>query len=224
MSSKKDTRQFAYKTTLIQSRGWTEWAIKKWLGEPDKLAPNPHYRSGPKSQLYDMERVVKAELLPEFQEWHAVNSERRASRSTSAKKAADSRSSDLVTRCREIVRIECLASLRQYQTFEELSDAAIQNWHNQKTVFLNERNRFEELYGLEETPSPDSETLFRWVVNFVRHQLSSYDFLLREGEGTPGISKARDAMREIVGEAVKSVFSEKGWASPNPTVQSDDQP
>jgi len=31
----------------LREHGWTDAAIKRFLGEPDKRVPNPHYKSGP---------------------------------------------------------------------------------------------------------------------------------------------------------------------------------
>ena len=47
---------------LKSERGWTDGLIKRYLGEPDKLVPNPHYRRArAKMRLYDLARVVQAE-------------------------------------------------------------------------------------------------------------------------------------------------------------------
>jgi hypothetical protein len=49
--------KYVYKSTLKKEFGFTDSIIKE-LGEPDKLVANPHYRSGPKSQLYLLEKVL----------------------------------------------------------------------------------------------------------------------------------------------------------------------
>lgn len=56
-----------YRTT-VRKRGWTEHAIDKYLGEPDKFAVNPHYSSGPKSKLYLLYRVEELEKRVNFRE------------------------------------------------------------------------------------------------------------------------------------------------------------
>ena len=53
---------------LKWERFWTDSLIKKFLGEPDKLGINPHYRTGPKVRLYNLKRVVEVERTKEFQE------------------------------------------------------------------------------------------------------------------------------------------------------------
>jgi hypothetical protein len=54
------SRQYVYRATLLK-RGWTEQLIDSVLGEPDKLVPNPHYRSGPRAMLCRVDRVEAAE-------------------------------------------------------------------------------------------------------------------------------------------------------------------
>jgi hypothetical protein len=47
--------------------GWTRRLIDRLLGEPDKLARNPHYASAAPMRLYLLERVAEVEQTPEYQ-------------------------------------------------------------------------------------------------------------------------------------------------------------
>jgi hypothetical protein len=49
-------------------RGWSRGLIQKLLGEPDLIAPNPHYPNGASMKLYARTRVEAAEHRHEFQE------------------------------------------------------------------------------------------------------------------------------------------------------------
>jgi hypothetical protein len=62
-------RKYIYRTSLIK-RGWTAELIDAVLGAPDKLVPNPHYRSGPPSMLYWTIRVEAAERARENPKFH----------------------------------------------------------------------------------------------------------------------------------------------------------
>jgi hypothetical protein len=53
----------------MAEHGWTRTAIDRFLGEPDELAINPHYRSGPKMRLYRVERVLSVQRSQDFQDW-----------------------------------------------------------------------------------------------------------------------------------------------------------
>lgn len=46
--------------TTLKNRGWNNAMIEA-IGEPDKLAFNPHYRSGPKRALYSVLRIADFE-------------------------------------------------------------------------------------------------------------------------------------------------------------------
>lgn len=50
--------EYITKSTAISSYGLTESLLKK-MGEPDKTAPNPHYRSAAPMKLYLRDRVEK---------------------------------------------------------------------------------------------------------------------------------------------------------------------
>ena len=56
---------------LIDDRNWTLTTIKKWLGEPDQYATNPHNPHSRKMKLYNMARVKAVENTLEFLNWQA---------------------------------------------------------------------------------------------------------------------------------------------------------
>ena len=68
--------QYIYRST-VKERGWSDFMIDMYLGKPDKIAPDPHYRSR-RSQLYALKRVIAAEQAPEFEEWRATSAARHA--------------------------------------------------------------------------------------------------------------------------------------------------
>lgn len=81
----RDDKNYLSKTA-IKDRGWTEGAIKKFLGEPDKLAKNKR-SSRTKVHLYLEDRVVSMESTDEWKEWFNSSPKRRnALRDTNAKK------------------------------------------------------------------------------------------------------------------------------------------
>jgi ATP-dependent RNA helicase SUPV3L1/SUV3 len=53
-------QDYIYKSTL-KNRGWTDKLIEKFLPKPDKQVANPHYRSGPKANLYLKSKVQNLE-------------------------------------------------------------------------------------------------------------------------------------------------------------------
>jgi hypothetical protein len=69
----------------MMSKGWTSTRISKYLGMPDRLAPNPFFRRAGKMRLYKVDRVEQAEATAEFQ---ALQQSRRARKSHRELRAA----------------------------------------------------------------------------------------------------------------------------------------
>ncbi|MUG96399.1 hypothetical protein F7734_30260 [Scytonema sp. UIC 10036] len=81
------TAEYITKTDLKVTRGWTDAAIKKFLGSEDKNSKNPVYRSASPVCLYLLERVLEAESTEEFEHWKKLSEKRREA----AKKASQTR-------------------------------------------------------------------------------------------------------------------------------------
>ena len=62
---------------MKSERGWTDGLVRTHLGDPDKLAPNPHYRSAPEMRLYRLDRVEAAETTDSFRTALAGRERRR---------------------------------------------------------------------------------------------------------------------------------------------------
>jgi hypothetical protein len=78
-------KDFISASGLKWQRFWTDSLIRKFLGEPDKLGINPHYRTGPKVRLYNLKRVVDVEKTPEFQEAFIASQKRSKQSKTVAR-------------------------------------------------------------------------------------------------------------------------------------------
>lgn len=63
----------------VKCRGWTDGAIDRLLGEPDKYAPNPHYKSAEPMRLYRLSRVQLLEETAEFKRFQERKLKRRSS-------------------------------------------------------------------------------------------------------------------------------------------------
>lgn len=62
----EEKKEYWTESTLLKERGWSKGRIAKLLKNPDKLVPNPHYRTASKMRLYSQSRVLAAEASPEF--------------------------------------------------------------------------------------------------------------------------------------------------------------
>src|SRR5438874_2490846 len=85
--------EFITPSGLIGKRGWTRAAVNLFLpGGPDKLVPNPHYRTGPPMQLYAVKRVLRMEKSAKFKKWLESGAEKRkATQAAAAKGVATKR-------------------------------------------------------------------------------------------------------------------------------------
>jgi hypothetical protein len=63
----------------LLNRGWTTWAIRTFLGEPDQRCQN-QYPSRPGTCLYLMERVLNAENSQAFLDWRTKTAAKKATR------------------------------------------------------------------------------------------------------------------------------------------------
>ena len=67
MNTQPDAKQeYITPTGLQGKRGWTDTMIRNLLGEPDRTARNPHYKSAPPMKLYLLDRVIDAENSVKF--------------------------------------------------------------------------------------------------------------------------------------------------------------
>ena len=86
---------------LKGKRGWTDSKIRKLLGKPDKIEPNPHYKSAAPMRLYDIGRVEQAEKTYWF-----ARRKPDVWRQKAAAKATQTKIRN-ITRWAKHVRIEC---------------------------------------------------------------------------------------------------------------------
>ncbi len=181
----------------LQSRGWTPHAIARFLGDPDSRR-----RVGwGEEHLYRAPRIVEAESNPAFMDWKRS----RDARGERAKKAANRAARALAEAARTWTpRIARLP-------IEEVRRRAIAAYNYR----LDHRAvRASELHGdAFELPPPADESspdefLLRITVNYVRHQMTTYDGKLKALQGQPGGHDAEPLLRQRVFEVIAEVYPE----------------
>ncbi len=203
--------------SMLKERGWTEGLIKKKLPEP-KIGRNPLYRSQP-VYLYRLDDVLVGEESEEFKKMQ----ETRAKRCESAEKAVLTRykrTSNWLERNIEALEIEVLSDdeltsyvfARQVAVYEYKLD---EKWDwdfeaEMMSVFIINVEEYEEN---PTTPTfVDEETLQRWKVNFIRHELTNYDYLIRNLKGKPDkynlVLKLKEALFKKIAEAYPALSDE----------------
>lgn len=71
----------------LKARRWTEGAIKKYLGEPDKLAQNPYCKKSGQVKLYLLSRIREVEESSKFILWLEESQIKRNNQSEAQKVA-----------------------------------------------------------------------------------------------------------------------------------------
>lgn len=171
--------------TSLKDRGWTDSLIRKFLGEPDVLRPNPHYRSAPKMQLYKIDRVIDIEQNEAFKAALETARKRSEARKNSAIEQAE--------RLREYIRnlnIEFPVWSKQRLTQEA----------------CDHYNRLWRTTEKRATPQSSEDFLSRISVNFLRHGLTPYDMELYLMFGKIGSVEGRVLLKARVLECIAETY------------------
>ena len=180
-----------YSKREIKNRGWTDTAIKNFLGDPDKKVRNPRSRRN-KIQLFKVDRVHETESTPEFAQWKRKSAARREA----ALRAAETKRQKTLDRVESRLDSVVLKKSVRGLSREELRRRAVESFEQ---LELDREIRSGGGYSAEVVTSRRSEGFFdRIEVNFLRHEGTVYDRELGEYFGATGVGQAVDAVRERV--------------------------
>jgi HJR/Mrr/RecB family endonuclease len=185
----------------IKERGWTDGAIKRFLGSAEETRKNPHYRSGPPMQLWRVETVCEAERNPEFTAWKTKHDCRREGLKKRAVEQHQQRRS-LLMEWVDSLKIE----VPKYSE-KKLFRFAIENYNN----LWSDRGEFEKLI-YQDFRKLDPEFLHRITINALLHTLSDYEYHLSQVEGLTGASEARIKLKKRILTSIHETY-------PNVTYQ-----
>ncbi|MCM1569132.1 MAG: hypothetical protein NC081_06760 [Roseburia sp.] len=177
MEKTKDN--YITQSDLINEFGWTKTLANRYLPEPI-LKTNPKYACAAPMKLWDKSVVLAAMEREDFQNDLAKAEKRRAA----GKKAAATRRDALMAEVeKEISKIKV-----QVVTDEELWDQIVYE---------------RELFCIADV---EWETLQRWSVNMIRHELTDYDDYLFGMSGKPGCHEAYLKYKFAVLDAIASAY------------------
>lgn len=175
--------------TQLKERGWTDKLIRDLLGEPDKLKVNYHYLTGPKIQLYEQQR---AEKLESDDAWKKAQ-ENREKRKASAQKAVETKRRKLIELINAVeIEVEELS-------LEHATELAIQSYNHRQSEIGNYNS-------IRASLDSDAAFLCRITRNYIRHELTSYDYYLDELVGQVGKEEAYDLLRDRVDKEINKVY------------------
>lgn len=167
-SEKKKPPEHITYSRLKGEHYWTDKMIRDLLGDPDKTAPNPHYRSGAPMKLYLLSRIIAIEQTLDLD---AMRS-RRLKRSLSAKKAAATRKRSILERAQNC-DLQC--------DFSEPIVIVRKNAVRHHDDLMMERDIWYDYPYRKNTHHKvdhDVDYRDRWAVNYLRHERTDYDYWL----------------------------------------------
>lgn len=178
-STRKDAPRYITPTGLRGKRYWTDRMIRDYLGEPDKVAPNPHYRNGAPMRLYRLDRVEAIEATLDTDAMR-VDRERR---SAAAKSGAATRKENVPTRA-AACDLECDFGdpLEEVRLAGAVANEEIREYHREEyEAYVGRCRRRGEKPSPRRGPRhPGVAAADRWAVNCLRHERTAYDRLRYE--------------------------------------------
>jgi len=148
------TKQFITKTDLISIRKWSDRLIKKYMPVPDEIRNNPYYGQASTMKLYKISRVEAIEKNEQF----LIDFQKTMLRRKSSEKMVATKKDNLFIQISELpISVEIIPR-------NELIPLVIDAY--------NDRNYYKDYLTLRDL---DQSTLERLTVNYIRHQLTSYD-------------------------------------------------
>lgn len=186
---KKKKIEYWSKSTLLD-RGWTEKTINELL-PPPKLVDNPHYKCAGYMKLWEQKVVKQKERTKKFKE----SAEKKAKRRESSLKAVATKTektlSLLPTLSLEVERVD-LKDLKKWTL------NAKWNWY----MYTGQDWRADSV------DFADEETVLRWEINFIRHNLSNYDNELDKLYGKVGKTVVYSQYRNQLMSKIFEVYPE----------------
>lgn len=157
--------------TTIKRRGFTQKLIDELLPEP-LVVPNPN---GSKFAPMKLWKETDAKKAMESDLFKAVQTKREA-RKAAAQKAVQTKTDKLLAEVEEQLANVKVAVI-DLKELEKKTIEAQQDWYDYqkgKHWYRGDYDYFASVDGV------DDETLERWMVNYIRHELTSYDYRLDE--------------------------------------------
>ena len=181
------TKEFITKTDLISKRKWTDALLKKYMSEPDLIKNNPHYGRASEMKLYKISRVESIEKNEHF----LIDFQKTILRRKSSAKMVETKKDNLLIEIFELpISVEFIPR-------NELVPLVIDDY--------NDRNYYKDYLTLRDL---DQSTLERLTVNYIRHQLTSYDQCLGLIFSKVGKKEGYRLLRERIYNCISESYPE----------------
>ena len=161
--------------TTIIGMGWTKTMITKFLPEPI-LKDNPHYKNAAPMKLWRKNDVMEIMQTPEFIE----AMEKAAKRKEAAGKAKQTKKKKLSDEMEKVIASLSVRIIPEKNLIKNTIRAK-NEWYKFNASLRNDWLDCEVTAG-----GVNEDTLKRWVVNYIRHNLINYDAALELMDGRVG--------------------------------------
>ena len=179
----------------VLGRGWTKGMISALLPPPLERE-NPHYKKAAPMKLWEFETVEAVEQTDEYK----TAKEKADSRRLSAKKAVQTKTEKLddeLTAFANSIKVNVISDCdlisrtidAKNEWFERIS------WYRLDGYF-DDRDAAE---------APD-EVKVRWIVNYIRHNLTDYDEELYSVKGKCGISALYSKYKNMILDKIAAAY------------------
>jgi hypothetical protein len=173
----------------LKARGWTDAAIRTFLGAPDLVCDNPHYRSAAPMRLYALARVEAVEASPAWQDTQGARTARKAA---AQRATATKRQALLEAIAAWDLRVAVLPA-------DDLTVLACAHYN----ALQADRERWDRLPA---TPESQPDFLARITVNMLRHRYSAYERRLAQIYGKVGVREAYHQINAKVYAAIAAAY------------------
>ena len=195
---KKDEVKKLTKTD-VKELGFTDKMIKSLLPEPEEKR-NPRYSSASPMLLWEEQTVLEIMRSDEFKDLYEKAQKRREGAYKAYSTKYDKTMAEISTKLKELEILDIPLS----QIYEEAIES--------KYEYDNEIGK-NEYYSLQDYQCVDQATKDRWAVNYIRHELMDYDYILYLIKGKVGVQDAYDMLYEAVTETISEKYPELSRAA-----------
>ncbi len=209
--------------STILAMGWTKTMLKNLLPEPTER-PNPHYKCAAPMKLWEQDKVLEVMETEDFKK--AL--EKASKRKNAAKSAVKTKEKRLKEKMVEIANSFEIRIIPDDELIEKVlkhNEERIENNLWQSMLYYErkvDRYIYDEYESYDDVcqeyedacyeyenftlRTPNEETLNRWVVNYIRHNLVNYDYTLGENRGKVGKDEAYPVYKKAVLERIATVY------------------
>ena len=180
-----------YNKTELKQRGWTDTAITKFLGNPDRKGKNRKGRRG-KVSLYFKDNVHRVEATPQFKEWKLQSK----ARSQASLRAAEKKRQETLDKVTSRLDSIDLKDEYKYLSRQELRQRSSESFLE---IERRREQRSRGKYVAEQITSRRTDAFFNRIeANYLRHEGTVYDNELKEYFNMTGVGQAIDMVRERI--------------------------